>query len=82
MSTGKRIANVALLMDDGKIVFRQDKMLLPFYDVFDEQRYFEPAHKQAVCNFGGERLAITICEDAWNDKAFWETRPLYNRPRG
>ena len=73
-ATGKNISNVALFMDKGKIVFRQEKMLLPFYDVFDEQRYFEPARQQSVFAFAGERLAITICEDAWNDKAFWETR--------
>jgi NAD+ synthase (glutamine-hydrolysing) len=45
--------------------------LLPFYDVFDEQRYFEPAMEQMLICVGGEPLAITICEDAWNDKGFW-----------
>ena len=74
VSTGKHVANTALLIADGKIVFRQEKMLLPFYDVFDEQRYFEPAIKQSVFTLAGERLAITICEDAWNDKDYWETR--------
>ncbi len=74
VSTGKHVANIALFMTSGAIVFRQEKMLLPFYDVFDEQRYFEPAKAQRVFDFGNERLAITICEDAWNDKAFWETR--------
>jgi NAD+ synthase (glutamine-hydrolysing) len=51
-------------------------MLLPFYDVFDEQRYFEPATEQTLICVGGEPLAITICEDAWNDKGFWP-RQMY-----
>jgi predicted amidohydrolase len=45
---GKRVRNVAALMEDGEIKFVQQKMLLPFYDVFDEQRYFEPAKMQAL----------------------------------
>lgn len=74
VSLGKGVTNTALFMADGEIMFQQQKMLLPYYDVFDEQRYFEPAKTQRVLDFGGERLAITICEDAWNDKAFWESR--------
>ena len=49
----------------------QQKMLLPFYDVFDEQRYFEPAAEQSLVLVKGKPVAITICEDAWNDKMFW-----------
>ncbi|MHB1021057.1 MAG: NAD+ synthase [Acidobacteriaceae bacterium] len=71
---GKRVHNTAVLLANGRIVFEQHKMLLPFYDVFDEQRYFEPATKQELVEFHGETLAITICEDAWNDKAFWTSR--------
>ena len=71
---GKRAANVAVLLDGGRQVFAQTKRLLPFYDVFDEQRYFEPATEQALTDFRGHRLAITICEDAWNDKLFWPER--------
>ena len=71
---GKHAVNAAILMDKGKQIFEQHKMLLPFYDVFDEQRYFEPATRQQILEFEGERLAITICEDAWNDKAFWPNR--------
>jgi NAD+ synthetase len=49
--------------------------LLPFYDIFDEQRYFVAASKpQQVVELDGVRLAITICEDAWNDKGFWQRR--------
>jgi len=72
--SGKRAVNAAVLIDKGQILIEQHKMLLPFYDVFDEQRYFAPATSQRVIEFEGERLAITICEDAWNDKDFWPQR--------
>ncbi len=75
---GKRIRNVAVLMERGRVKAIQQKMLLPFYDVFDEQRYFEPAAAQALTTVGtaeGEvPLAISVCEDAWNDKGFWPRR--------
>jgi NAD+ synthase (glutamine-hydrolysing) len=73
---GKRVSNVAVLLSQGKTAFVQQKMLLPFYDVFDEQRYFEPASSQCLTALGDQPLAITICEDAWNDKDFWP-RQLY-----
>jgi NAD+ synthase (glutamine-hydrolysing) len=73
---GKHVRNVAALMEDGAIKFVQQKMLLPFYDVFDEQRYFEPAKHQALTVVKGQAMAITICEDAWNDKMFWP-RQMY-----
>jgi len=75
---GKPAANCAALLRDGEIVFRQRKMLLPTYDVFDESRYFQPARSQSTVEFSGSRLGITICEDAWNDKDFWAQR-LYER---
>lgn len=71
---GKHVRNVAALLKDGQTAFVQQKMLLPFYDVFDEQRYFEPASRQCLTSIDGETLAITICEDAWNDKGFWPRR--------
>jgi NAD+ synthase (glutamine-hydrolysing) len=71
---GKHVRNVAVLMDCGRVQFVQQKMLLPFYDVFDEQRYFEPAEGQALITVRGQTVAITICEDAWNDKGFWPKR--------
>ena len=71
---GKRARNVAVLLDGGEQVFLQAKRLLPFYDVFDEQRYFEPAAEQMLTLWRGHQLAITICEDAWNDKLFWPER--------
>jgi NAD+ synthase (glutamine-hydrolysing) len=73
---GKHVRNVAALMDDGEIKFVQQKMLLPFYDVFDEQRYFEPAVRQSLAVVKGRPVAISICEDAWNDKMFWP-RQMY-----
>ena len=77
---GKRARNVAALCFDGEVRFIQTKMLLPFYDVFDEQRYFQPAESQSLFALGGEVLAITICEDAWNDKDFWPERFYSNDP--
>jgi len=76
--SGRRITNSAAVIEGGHVVFRQDKMLLPNYDVFDEQRYFQPADQQSIVAFRGRRLALTICEDAWNDKQYWERR-LYDR---
>jgi NAD+ synthetase len=72
--TGKPAVNAAVLLDRGRLLLEQHKRLLPFYDVFDEQRYFSPARQQQVVELDGLRLAITICEDAWNDKGFWPRR--------
>src|SRR5205085_8144627 len=75
--TGKSVMNSAALVRDGRVEFMQSKMLLPTYDVFDEDRYFAPARKQEVVSLDGSKLALTICEDAWNDKHFWHKR-LYS----
>ena len=75
--SGKPAVNAAVLMDGGKILLEQHKRLLPFYDIFDEQRYFSPSQPQKVVELDGVRLAITICEDAWNDKNYWPRR-LYS----
>ena len=72
--SGKPAVNAAVLLDGGRILLEQHKRLLPFYDVFDEQRYFAPSQPQKVVELDGLRLAITICEDAWNDKNFWPRR--------
>jgi NAD+ synthase (glutamine-hydrolysing) len=77
-SSGNPIYNTAAVLEGGEISFRQNKMLLPSYDVFDETRYFEPAVKQYPLTLRGSPTALTICEDAWNDKQFWERR-LYSR---
>jgi NAD+ synthase (glutamine-hydrolysing) len=75
--TGKSVMNSAALLMDGAIKFVQSKMLLPTYDVFDELRNFAPARSQVLFPFCGKQVALTICEDAWNDKHFWPRR-LYN----
>jgi len=75
--TGKSVMNSAALLMDGAIKFVQSKMLLPTYDVFDEMRNFAPARSQVLFPFCGKQMALTICEDAWNDKHFWPRR-LYS----
>ena len=72
--TGKSVRNSAVLLVDGKIAFTQSTMLLPTYDVFDEMRNFAPARRQELFPFCGNRMALTVCEDAWNDKLFWPKR--------
>lgn len=72
--TGKSVLNSAALLRDGNIAFVQSKMLLPTYDVFDEMRNFAPAKSQNLFSMSGNEVALTICEDAWNDKLFWPKR--------
>jgi NAD+ synthase (glutamine-hydrolysing) len=72
--TGKSVMNSAVWLKDGKIAAQQSKMLLPTYDVFDEVRNFAPAASQSLFPFGDDQVALTICEDAWNDKRFWNKR--------
>jgi NAD+ synthase/NAD+ synthase (glutamine-hydrolysing) len=73
-ATGKSVLNSAALLRDGQIAAIQSKRLLPTYDVFDEVRNFAPADKQELMSIGGISCALTICEDAWNDKNFWDRR--------
>jgi NAD+ synthase (glutamine-hydrolysing) len=75
---GRALKNAAAVLQNGKIVWCTAKSLLPTYDVFDEDRYFEPAKKSEPFVFGGKKLGITICEDIWNDEDFWPER-LYRR---
>jgi NAD+ synthase (glutamine-hydrolysing) len=79
-STGLPIYNSAAVLQGGRIAFRQHKMLLPTYDVFDEARYFEPAAKQSTLALGEAVYALTICEDIWNDKQYWERRRYSRDP--
>jgi NAD+ synthase (glutamine-hydrolysing) len=72
--SGKKVMNSAALLREGRIDFIQSKMLLPTYDVFDEMRNFAPAKNQQLFSFCGKQMALTICEDAWNDKRFWNRR--------
>ncbi|HXB59738.1 MAG TPA: NAD+ synthase [Candidatus Acidoferrales bacterium] len=75
---GRALRNAAAILQNGKIAWRTNKCLLPTYDVFDEDRYFEPAKAITPFTFNGRKLAITICEDIWNDEDFWPDR-LYRR---
>jgi NAD+ synthase/NAD+ synthase (glutamine-hydrolysing) len=74
---GRPLFNSAALLKDGEVAGRFRKALLPTYDVFDEDRYFEPFHGPQVLELGGRRLGISICEDIWNDRDFWK-RPRYH----
>ncbi len=71
---GKSVVDAAALLRGGRIVLDYVKILLPFYDVFDESRYFEPGTGLGLYKFGGSCLGVTICEDVWNDKHFWKKR--------
>jgi len=74
VETGKSVMNSAAVLRQGAVQFVQSKMLLPTYDVFDELRYFDPAESQKLLPLAGKEFALTICEDAWNDKHFWHRR--------
>ncbi|MGE0089159.1 MAG: NAD+ synthase [Bacteroidales bacterium] len=65
---GKKLYNSALFITDGEIKYMQHKTLLPTYDIFDEYRYFEPNDKFNVVEYKGKKIAITICEDLWDEQ--------------
>ena len=75
---GRALSNSAAVLQNGKIIWRTAKSLLPTYDVFDEDRYFEAGKTVEPFVFQGRRMGITICEDIWNDEDFWPER-LYRR---
>lgn len=75
---GRRLLNAAVLMAEGQILGTWPKTLLPTYDVFDEERYFDPALQCKPGFFGGRRIGITVCEDIWN-QPIGETPHLYHR---
>jgi len=70
--TGRPASNAVSLLVEGEIVASRTKSLLPTYDVFDEDRYFEPAIENIPVEYNGHSLGLTICEDIWNDDAFWK----------
>jgi len=70
--TGRPASNAVSLLLEGKVAASRAKSLLPTYDVFDEDRYFEPAIENAPVEYNGHSLGLTICEDVWNDDAFWK----------
>src|ERR1051325_3547118 len=73
---GKPFHNAAALLEAGKPIRKAHKSLLPTYDVFDEDRYFEPAERVAPFEFCGNKLGVTICEDIWTEH--YLPRPLYD----
>jgi NAD+ synthetase len=75
---GKELYNAAAVCHQGRVIARRHKCLLPTYDVFDEDRYFEPARSVAPVEFRGFKLGVHICEDVWNDAELWPRR-LYHR---
>ncbi len=77
---GREVANNVALLQNGKIITTRTKSLLPTYDVFDEDRYFEPATENLVCEWNGQKLGLTICEDIWNDEDFWNERRYPRNP--
>jgi NAD+ synthase (glutamine-hydrolysing) len=77
---GRALKNSAVVLQNGKIIWRTAKSLLPTYDVFDEDRYFEPGKKVEPFVFNGHKLGITICEDIWNDEDFWPERIYRHDP--
>jgi NAD+ synthase (glutamine-hydrolysing) len=77
---GREVANAVALLQHGKIVGTRTKTLLPTYDVFDEDRYFEPALVNRPILFNGRRIGLTICEDVWNDEEFWDDRRYRRNP--
>jgi NAD+ synthase (glutamine-hydrolysing) len=77
---GRPLFNSAALLRQGNVVRTFHKTLLPTYDVFDEDRYFEPACKPQILELGEARLGISICEDIWNDRDFWRRRRYHTDP--
>jgi NAD+ synthetase len=77
---GRRATNAVALLQNGKVVATRAKTLLPTYDVFDEDRYFEPATENAPVEFNGTKIGLTICEDVWNDEDFWDERRYRRNP--
>jgi len=78
--SGKKLYDTAAVVSGGQVTSLHRKLLLPTYDVFDERRYFEPAHALRVASLGDLKLAITICEDAWSDPAFWPAAAYSRNP--
>ena len=77
---GREVTNSVALLQSGKIVATRSKTLLPTYDVFDEDRYFQPASENKPVEFNGKKIGLTICEDIWNDDDFWPERRYRSNP--
>jgi NAD+ synthetase len=79
-SEGKELYNAAALLCDGEVRGVVHKTLLPSYDVFDEDRYFERSRESRILPFRDRKLGISICEDAWNDEDFWSKHLYHTNP--
>lgn len=77
---GRRATNAVALLQHGQIAAIRTKTLLPTYDVFDEDRYFEPATENLPVLLNGLPVGLTICEDLWNDADFWDERRYRRDP--
>jgi NAD+ synthetase len=77
---GREVANCVALLQRGKVVATRTKTLLPTYDVFDEDRYFQPGTDNQPVTFNGAKIGLTICEDIWNDEDFWPERRYQHNP--
>jgi NAD+ synthase (glutamine-hydrolysing) len=77
---GRPLFNSAMLLHNGSTGPVFHKTLLPTYDVFDEDRYFEPGREPGILELNGFRLGISICEDVWNDRDFWKRRRYHQDP--
>jgi NAD+ synthase/NAD+ synthase (glutamine-hydrolysing) len=77
---GRPLFNAAALLRNGRVEQHFRKALLPTYDVFDEDRYFEPFHGAQILELNGRRLGVSICEDVWNDRDYWKRRRYHRDP--
>ena len=77
---GKSLFNSAVLLQNGAVKQVFHKRLLPTYDVFDEDRYFEPGENSNYFSVGELKIGVTICEDLWNNEEFWGKRSYAGDP--
>ncbi|HXJ57636.1 MAG TPA: NAD+ synthase [Verrucomicrobiae bacterium] len=77
---GRQATNSIALLQNRRVLAIRHKTLLPTYDVFDEDRYFEPAVENTPVELNGQKLGLTICEDVWNDEHFWQDRRYRRNP--
>jgi len=77
---GRPLFNSAVLLQGGEAGAAFHKTLLPTYDVFDEDRYFEPSAATPLLELNGRRLGVSVCEDVWNDRDFWQRRRYHHDP--
>ena len=77
---GREATNSVALLQHGAVLAARAKTLLPTYDVFDEDRYFEPATENQPVVFNGAKIGLTVCEDVWNDGDFWRDRRYRRNP--